>query len=253
MATSRQKEIERIHEERLAKLQAMLKNPPHTASTICIDTETTGLKPEENGIVELAIVSGDSEILFHERLNPGDVRWTRKSTEVNGISRKDVAGELAFEDYRPIIQAIFDAADTIIGYNTDFDLDFLAEKGIIPRHAKVIDVMTMYSYVVGQYDEYHGDYRLQKLTRCASQYKYKWTDQAHGALSDALATIYCYPKVAAAYNKKRNGGKEKTTSGKATNKKQVAAGQQGCLVYLVSAAALLLVAMGFIGMLFSAL
>ncbi|WP_294158520.1 3'-5' exonuclease [uncultured Selenomonas sp.] len=253
MATSRQKEIERIHEERLARLQEMLKEPPKTASTICIDTETTGLKPEENGIVELAIVSAESEILFHERLNPGDVRWTRKATEVNGISRKDVAGELTLDDYRPIIQAIFDAADTIIGYNTDFDLDFLAENGIIPRHAKVVDVMTMYSYVVGQYDEYHGDYRYQKLTRCAAQYKYKWTEKAHGALADALATIYCYPKVAAAYDKKRNGGKERKTSGKTSIKKQAAAGQQGCLVYLVSAATFLLVVMGLIGTIISAI
>ena len=52
--------------------------------------------------------------------------------------------------------------------------------------------------IYGDYNDYWGDYTWQKLTTCARYYHYDWGNtKAHGALADALATLYCYKKMAA--------------------------------------------------------
>lgn len=189
--------------EKFNELQKRLAAPVRTADVIVFDTETTGLDAKKNGIVDLGIVSGDGEVLFSERLNPKfGTLWSEKASEVNGIYPWTVAEELMIRDYLPILQEIFGRAKVIVGYNVPFDLRFVEAAGIKWNdNAEIVDVMKPYAYVVGEWNPRYGDYRFQKLTKCADQYKYEWVGTAHGALADALATLYCWPRVMRDYAK----------------------------------------------------
>lgn len=68
----------------------------------------------------------------------------------------------------------------------------MAAKGIDTAvKAKIYDVMLEFSYIVGDYDEKHGNYEWKPLTYCAKYYGYT-NYKAHDALEDARATLYCY-------------------------------------------------------------
>ena len=53
--------------------------------------------------------------------------------------------------------------------------------------------MKEFAPIYGEYDEYHEDYRWQKLMTCAEYYKYDWeNEKVHDSLSDCRATLHCY-------------------------------------------------------------
>ena len=101
----------------------------------------------------------------------------------------------------PFVYSVHQTGYRPIGYNTEFDLHFLEAAGIKWRDdAEIVDVMKEYARVVGDWDDYHGNYRYQKLTKCADAYGYEWQGEAHGALADTMATLYCYPRVRSDYD-----------------------------------------------------
>ena len=185
-------------------LAQRLSEPPRTSRLICLDTETTGLDPRRNAVVELAIVAEDGTPLFHEYIKPpAKAIWTAKAEAVNGIHPETVADELTLTDYRPLLQPIFDTAEEIVGYNGSFDLSFLANAGIRIREDAIIhDVMQDFAPIYGAWNDYHQSYTWQKLTTCAAYYHYEWTDAAHGALADTLATLYCFKKMQQSFKTK---------------------------------------------------
>ena len=63
---------------------------------------------------------------------------------------------------------------------------------------KRIDVMAPFARIYGDYNEYWQNFTWQKLVTYADYYGYDWgSTKAHGALADALATLYCYKKILA--------------------------------------------------------
>lgn len=50
--------------------------------------------------------------------------------------------------------------------------------------------MKEFAPVAGKWDERHGDWRWVKLGQCAGHYGYRF--DAHGALEDTRATLYCF-------------------------------------------------------------
>lgn len=97
-----------------------------------------------------------------------------------------------------ILNEIFASVDTIVGYNTDFDLDFIAKAGVkIPYKVKVVDVMALFAKAMGEWDSSRNDYKWYKLTECAEHYGYAWSGTAHDSLSDARATMFCFKAMTA--------------------------------------------------------
>lgn len=101
------------------------------------------------------------------------------------------------DDVMPQIMTIIKYAKVIIGYNIYFDLDFIQTAGCsIPNDTNIVDVMTIFARIYGEYSDYFGDYKWQKLTTCADYYGYDWgLDTAHNSLSDCKATLFCYKKI----------------------------------------------------------
>ena len=94
------------------------------------------------------------------------------------------------------INAIIRNAKNIIGYNVFFDVNYLEAYGVQFDPKKYIDVMDMFAVVYGEYSSYFGNYKWQKLERCAEVLGYVWDgDIAHDSLADCMATLYCYERL----------------------------------------------------------
>jgi DNA polymerase-3 subunit epsilon len=56
--------------------------------------------------------------------------------------------------------------------------------------------MELFAPVYGEWDEYHGNWKWQKLSTAAAYYGYEWGDEcAHDALADCRATLYVWKKL----------------------------------------------------------
>lgn len=160
---------------------------------IILDTETTGLNQSCDEILQLSIIDDNSTILFNEYFKPkSKENWT-DAERIHKISPSDVKDCKEIDSYRHDLQSIFNEADTIIGYNINFDLGFIKNAGFkINKDANIIDVMEVFSPIYGEWNDYFQSYTWQKLTVCADYYGYKWEEAAHNALADCKATLFCY-------------------------------------------------------------
>lgn len=166
---------------------------------IVIDTETTGLSPYNDEMLQVSCIDGSGNVLLNTYLHP--VRHTSwpDAQRVNHISSDMVASAPTYEEIMPKVQKLFDDADAVIGYNVGFDLGFLRAAGlIITENMSVIDVMLDFAEIYGEWNDYFGDYKWQTLVTCAQYYKYdaSYIDGgAHDSLADVRATLYCYQKM----------------------------------------------------------
>ena len=101
-----------------------------SATRACIiDTETTGLDPETDRIIEIAAVEIiDLKITGREirrRVNPDGVQVQWLSYLVHGIKNEDLASEPVFGAVWPEIAA-FIGNSRLIAHNAPFDMRFIA-------------------------------------------------------------------------------------------------------------------------------
>jgi DNA polymerase III epsilon subunit-like protein len=91
--------------------------------TVYLDTETTGLKPGYDEILEIAIVDDAGEALINTLVKPEKrVRWP-SAQKVHGIKPTQVA---PFRKLKTILPQIEDAVrgKRLVIYNADYDLRF---------------------------------------------------------------------------------------------------------------------------------
>lgn len=168
---------------------------------IVIDTETTGLNPMSDEILQLSVVAFDGEVLYNKYFKPEYVTEWKDAERVNHITPEMVAFAPTISSELAEIFRLLHTADIIAGYNVTFDLRFLCELGYMPHEGqKVHDVMLEFAPVYGQLNAkgtYNkGKYKWQKLSTCAAFYGYKWTEsEQHNSLDDCMATLYCYKKL----------------------------------------------------------
>lgn len=93
---------------------------------VYLDTETTGLHPEEGDeILSLTIVDANGRLLFDERFKPKHKKEWPEAQAVNHISPDDVEHLTTIDAYMEQICRILDRiADEIVGYNVAFDIGF---------------------------------------------------------------------------------------------------------------------------------
>ena len=170
--------------------------PAETTGSIVIDAETTGLCAGEDEILQLSIISENGEKLFNSYFRPLHKSWSTAQA-VNYISPYMVANAPNIADKAAEIQRIINSADKIIGYNTHFDTNFISAAGmLIPERTEIIDIMPLFAEIYGEWSEFHGGYKWQKLTTCARYYGFDWGSmKAHDSLSDCFATLHCYKHI----------------------------------------------------------
>lgn len=167
---------------------------------IVIDTETTGFHPYDGDeLLQVSIIDTDGNVLFDEYFKPQHRTEWKEAEQVNGISPEMVADRPAISEKISEINAIIKNSDTIIGYNTQFDIGFLKANGaIVPDDLETVDVMEDFAKIYGEWNSARGSYKWQKLTRAAEYYGYDWSQRAetaHNSLGDCFATLYVYKKL----------------------------------------------------------
>ena len=150
---------------------------------IVIDTETTGLDPEKDEVLSLAILDGNGNVLFNDYVRPARRKRWPNAARINGITWADVKDKRTIRDRSCEIESLFKNAQLVVGYNTDFDLRMLKASGLVIETHSVYDVMKHYASI-------HNGGRYAKLAQCARHYGYAY--DAHNALEDAKATLHCY-------------------------------------------------------------
>ena len=163
---------------------------------LVFDTETTGFRSDDE-VLTLAVVNGAGKALVDGMYAP-----VRKSTwpdaeKINRISPKMVAECPPILSQQKLLEQMFNDPEVLlVGYNIEFDIRLLAQSGIRITNPNRHDVMLAFSEFRKVPDARRGGYRWWKLTECADYYRYDWgTSEAHGALADTLATLYCYQKM----------------------------------------------------------
>ncbi len=143
---------------------------------IILDTETTDL----NGyIVELAVISMQGEILYHNRLNPL-VAVNPRAAQVHHITDADLASFPTFAEEADTLRGLLQNK-LICAYNASFDQQILENECRRLGQDWGLSwqcLMKPYSAWVGEWNPQRGDYRWQKLPA-----------GDHSALGDCFAAL----------------------------------------------------------------
>jgi len=150
---------------------------------IVIDVETTGLNPESNRIVEIALLrvnNGTITEAYENRFNPeGPVG----KTEIHGITDADVASAPRFSDKADEIKA-FIGERALVAHNAKFDLAFLRAE-FARSEVELPWLKSICTLEASQY--YLPNLYRRKLADCCGEIGIQ-IDNAHSALGDAMAT-----------------------------------------------------------------
>lgn len=151
---------------------------------IYLDTETTGLNPDSDEMLEIAIVDDSGNILLNTLLKPSANSTWPEAEAIHGITPEMVIDAPALSEIASTIEEIVNGQDVII-YNADYDSGFL---GTLLSKAKSIKCcMIAWAEHCGEWSEERGCYRWKKLIDAASSVHFEWPGEAHRALADSLA------------------------------------------------------------------
>jgi DNA polymerase-3 subunit epsilon len=162
-----------------------------TNDYVVLDTETTALETRYARIVQIAIVDASGKPLLSTLIDP---KIAIPNSHIHGITDEMVKESPTFEMIAPMIHDLLHGRNVII-YNAQYDTPILVREFL---RAQVTSptfsyhcAMLAWSEHYGDWNDYHGNYRWQKLTNAASDIGYTLPDgmSAHSALADCLMTL----------------------------------------------------------------
>lgn len=170
---------------------------------IILDTETTGLSPFHDEILQLAIIDADTGERLHCKKYGVVKRLEWPAAEaVNGITPAAVAGlpSLYDSDEQATAAEIIGAADWVGGWNVQFDLDMLWAYQIAPRDdAEIVDIMKMDAEICGTYTPLQGgSAKYRSLMNAATWWGFELKNEPgvfHDAYVDCRATRFVWHKI----------------------------------------------------------
>ena len=134
----------------------------------CFDTETTGLHPEENNVIEIGAVKFDIDGVldrFEVLINPG-YSIPEKVTKVNHITDEMVSSCPVIADVLPDFLK-FIGNSYLIAHNANFDLNFvnaeLIRNSMKPMANKTIDTLDLARWAYPQLGKYNLQFLAQKF------------------------------------------------------------------------------------------
>ena len=155
---------------------------------IFLDTETTGLNYDgTDEIVEIAIVDGCNNILLHSYVKPDNHSQWPEAEAIHHITPDMVKDAPSISDLQPLINEIFDNAEHVIIYNSDYDMKFLNPVLDKDHDDKLHCCMKDFAEFYGEWNEQRGSFKFKSLSFSMDYYSQEWRGDAHGALADTFA------------------------------------------------------------------
>lgn len=160
---------------------------------IVIDTETTGLKPFENEIIEISairFIGFEPVECFSTYIKPIK-GLNEEAKKINGITEKDVINAPIFSDISNDFCKFVGDKVPIVGHNTTFDINFLIASGINPivfLKRKIYDTLQLSK---SQFPNVYS-YKLDNLSRLKLNII---RNNNHTAISDSLACGLLFKKI----------------------------------------------------------
>lgn len=153
---------------------------------VVFDTETTGLSPSKDRIIEIAairFIDRHPVAKFHTYINPGRP-IPEESIDIHGITDDVVANSPMISGVIPAFDS-FVGSSTLVAHNLDFDLRFVLYSGseLLNTKRKYIDTLAQAQRILKK----PRDVENHKLATLCSYYGIT-IGQEHGALYDAYAT-----------------------------------------------------------------
>lgn len=162
---------------------------------VILDTETTGIGRNDE-IIQIGIIDLDGNTLLNQNIRPQKRKAIPKdATNVHGLTMDELINCPVFSELKDILKQTIGHRG-IIAYNAEFDLrlykqSYKVSGGFFPNgnwHC----AMREYAQFVGEWDDYHGNYRWHKLE-----------SGDHTAIGDCLATLAIIQQMAQTKKLKR--------------------------------------------------
>ncbi|MCQ2596540.1 MAG: YifB family Mg chelatase-like AAA ATPase [Treponema sp.] len=158
---------------------------------IVFDTETTGITPGQDELLQVSIIDGNGKTLFNNYVKPEHKTEWQNAQAINGISPETVKDAASIKEYIPELQKIFDNADVLVSYNGIFDVGFLEAAGIkIGSNKPHLDVMKAFAPVFSEKTDHPRSidgYKYKKLSEAGAYYNFDY--KAHDSLGDTTVTL----------------------------------------------------------------
>jgi DNA polymerase-3 subunit epsilon len=103
-----------------------VKNKAVPHKVVIFDVETTGIDPSQDQIIELCVQYAPERDAPQQtwRIKP-QTPISPEAQSVHGITMDDLRECPDFASYEQTFRNIFESAEVLIGYNLEFDLNFL--------------------------------------------------------------------------------------------------------------------------------
>lgn len=152
--------------------------------TVYVDTETTGLNPKTNAILELAIIDDAGEVLLQSLVNPWPHKEWAEAQAIHGISPEMVRHAPLLHDLWPIVFRIIQGA-RVVFFNAEYDRYFFPNGQLMYCEIQCA-MLRMAGYLKIPSTRGSG-YRWPNLKDAAAHVGHKWEGKAHRAAADAQA------------------------------------------------------------------
>lgn len=168
---------------------------------VIVDTETTGFS-ETDEIIQIAIINQDGHVLCNTFVKP-----TRPipNSEYHGITDEMVKDAPTFADLYPQLHLALDGK-VVVAYNYAYDSRMIeqdcSQHGLVRILSKGHEcIMELYAAFYGEWNDYHGNYRWQKLHTAVMHFGLEFDGKEHDALADCKATLAVIRAMADWYDK----------------------------------------------------
>ena len=160
---------------------------------LVMDTETTGLKQLGSNlmsldeIIQINIINPHGNIVFESFINPVKRRISKETKMIHGIDLRKLTNAPTFLEIYPKLTEILNGKLVVV-YNAAFEHRMLIQTGakyteiygkfitdiVFEMHCAMVE----YSKFIGEWNDYHRDYKWQKLPGVT-----------HNVIGDCLATL----------------------------------------------------------------
>jgi DNA polymerase III epsilon subunit-like protein len=166
---------------------------------IVLDTETTGLGKDDE-VIEISMMTASGTVLLDTLIKPLKP-IPDEATSIHGITNDMVANAPTWADIHDEFTQLLKGR-TVVIYNSSYDMNLIhqsaskyqltdeqfADLGLAFKGITMC-AMKAYAQFYGEWDDYRGKYRWQRLTYAAAQQGVAIDGKAHRALCDVKTTL----------------------------------------------------------------